>query len=110
MKTFNHIRIDKACRFCAKYSFILGSLIMLSFCMTGVHAIKVIGLIYLVVAIGTNVGMLFIVLIHLAIYPKHYLNILQSASIILFNVPVAIFYLWLVEELQNTVFQITTTI
>ena len=110
MEIFNRSRLDKAGRFCAKYTFILGSLILLLYCITGISELRMIGLIYFVGAVLINLFLMFFLFIYLLIYPKYYLDILKTAATILFNLPIAIFYLWLVEELQHKVFQITTII
>jgi len=110
MEPYSNSRLDKAGRFCAKYTFILGSMILLLFCLTGISELRVIGLIYFVGAVLINLFLMFVLFIYLLIYPKDYLDILKTAAIILFNLPVAIFYLWLTEELQQKVFQISTTI
>lgn len=90
-------------RFCAKYSFILGSLILLAFVFTGIHTLKIIGLIYFVTAAGINLIVLFILFINLLIHPHRYLDILKTMAIMLLNIPVAIFYLWLTEQIHHIV-------
>lgn len=108
METYNCGRINKAGKFCAKYTFILGSLILILFCFTGIRELRIMGFIYFAIAVFVNLLMMFILFVHLLIYPKQYMDLLKTAAIILFNLPVAVFYLWLAEEVQHTIFQITT--
>lgn len=107
MKTDNYSRVDKACKFCAKYTFIMGSMILLLYCVTGISEVRVAGFVYFVAAILINLLMVFILFVHLLVYPKQYFDLLKSAAIILVNLPIAIFYLWLVEEVQDKIFHIT---
>lgn len=110
METYHFSHIHKACKFCAKYTFILGSLILLLFFITGNTEVRVIGFIYFLSAVVANLLMMCILFVYLLVYPKLYLDLLKTAAIILFNVPVAIFYLWLADEVQQTFFQITKTL
>lgn len=82
----------------AKYSFILGSAIFFSFTLTGIHDLEIFGLIYNVIACAINGVVLLSLLILMIIYPRRYWEILESVCILLFNIPVALLYLFLLPK------------
>ena len=104
MEITQYPRIIRTCRFCAKYTFIIGSMIMLLFCLTHAQAVNIAGMIFMLSATLINMLMLFILLINLLIHPTYYLDLLKTAATILFNVPVAGFYLWLAEQIRQLPF------
>jgi len=92
-------KLKKASLVLAKYSFIIGSVIFFSFILTGISSLQITGFIYNVIACAAN-GLFLLALFGLMIiYPKRYWDILQLMLILLFNVPVAIFYLWIATAL-----------
>ena len=101
METNPTIRLKTAGRFCAKYSFIAGSLIALLYCTTGSLALQITGAIFAVLALGVNLIVFAVLFINILIYPQHYLEIGKTMILMLLNIPVAVFYLWLSQEFQH---------
>lgn len=101
----NHINsIRSTGRFCAKYSFILGSLIALFFFITGIKEIMIMGLIYTVAAALVNLLILGILFIYLLCFPAYYMEIGNTMALMLLNIPVALFFLWLTQEFDRLPF------
>lgn len=98
----NSIRL--AGRFCAKYSFILGSLIALAFFITGIKEIMIAGFIYTLTAAIINLLILSILFIYLLTYPTYYMEIGKTMALMLLNIPVALFLLWLTQEFERIPF------
>jgi hypothetical protein len=94
--TFENLR--KSCLIVAKYSFIIGSVIFFSFILTRISELQILGFIFNIVACTINGILLLILLSLIAIYPRHYWNILHLILILLFNVPLAIFYLFIATQ------------
>jgi len=82
----------------AKYSFILGSAIFFSFIITGIHELKILGFIYNIIACMINGAAVFSLLILIMLYPKRYWEILECVGILLFNIPAALLYLFLLPN------------
>jgi len=101
METNPTIRLKTAGRFCAKYSFIIGSLIAVLFCVTGALAFQITGAIFAALAFCINMIVFAVLFINILIYPKHYIEIGKTMILMLLNIPVAIFYLWLSQEFQH---------
>lgn len=88
-------RIDFYGRHLALWSFLLGSLIFLIF-HGGWHDIMFVGMYYVLVATVINAVMLFWALILALFNAERRFEHLKTAGIILLNIPVAIFYFYLV--------------
>ncbi|RZK76832.1 MAG: hypothetical protein EOO92_13990 [Pedobacter sp.] len=101
METNPTIRLKNAGRFCAKYSFILGSVIALLYCITGALALQITGAIFAVIAVVVNLIVFAVLFINILIYPQHYIEIGKTMILMLLNIPVAVFYLWLSQEFQH---------
>jgi len=101
MKINNINRLRIAGRFCAKYSFITGSIIALLFCLTGAVLFQIAGVVFAIAAVGLNLLVFALLFINILIYPHHYIEIGKTMILMLLNIPVAIFYLWLTQEFQH---------
>ncbi len=101
METNNINRLRIAGRFCAKYSFIIGSIIALLFCLTGAVLFQIVGVVFAIAAVGLNLLVFALLFINILIYPHHYIEIGKTMILMLLNIPVAVFYLWLTQEFQH---------
>lgn len=82
----------------AKYSFLIGTAIFLIYCASRIDDLIYLGFLYLVIALILNLFILLILITAIIAYPKQYLELLRTATIILLNLPIATFYLWVVTE------------
>ncbi|TCC99845.1 hypothetical protein [Pedobacter psychroterrae] len=101
METNNINRLRIAGRFCAKYSFIIGSIIALLFCLTGAVLFQIVGVVFAIAAVGLNLLVFALLFINILIYPHQYIEIGKTMILMLLNIPVAVFYLWLTQEFQH---------
>lgn len=83
----------------AKYSFLIGTALLIIYCTTKYEPLIPLGLLYVILAMIVNSIMLLIMLIMIIIYPKYYHKLLKTAAIILLNLPIAYLYFWIVTEL-----------
>ncbi|WP_316815310.1 hypothetical protein [Pedobacter nyackensis] len=83
----------------AKYSFLIGTALLITYCITRFDQLITLGLFYVALATIFNSIILLTTLIMIIIYPKHYLQLLKTAIIILLNLPIAFLYFLIVTNL-----------
>ena len=88
----------KIAKGCFVYSLIIGTLIFLSYCISGDNQIAIIGFFYLHAAVVINITMLFILLLLLITEITNRLEFVKAIGLLLVNIPIAFFYLWVVSE------------
>jgi len=79
-------------------SFIIGNLLFVAFMTTKAHALVSPGFIFLYAAFIINILFLLLFIVYAFMYKQYALLILQKASVLLLNIPVAILYTYLVLE------------
>lgn len=94
-KSENH-EIIKLAIYCFKYSLIIGTIFFLSFLVTGNTAIALFGLFYLCLATAVNLFALLLLLITLITIPENRTAILKTMGLVVLNLPIAYFYLWVI--------------
>lgn len=83
---------------CAIISFGLGTFLLLLFILTKVDNVAILGYFYVVLAFTINTILFFFNLL-CAFFTKNYRNkFLINSGILLINVPIALFYLYLMVE------------
>ena len=93
MKTNNYAHLGKLS---AIISFTIGTFIFLLHSITGSNGLPLIGLTYLIIAILTNLVMLFILIVRLLINKHERNQISKSILLMLINIPIAYLYMSLV--------------
>lgn len=83
----------------AKYSFLIGTVLLLIYCTTRYDPLISIGLFYVFLAAISNSIILLTALIMIIIYPRYYPQLLKTALIILLNLPIAFIYFLIVTNL-----------
>ncbi|ATP56992.1 hypothetical protein CPT03_11105 [Pedobacter ginsengisoli] len=99
METTSISQITTIAKECTRYSFIAGSLLFLIYCLTKFSPLIGVGLLYIVLALVINSIIFLSLLITIIIYPEDYLPLLKTAIVMLFNLPIAFIYLWIITEL-----------
>ncbi|NRF41467.1 hypothetical protein HQN83_22265 [Pedobacter sp. LMG 31643] len=98
METTSINQITIIGKVCTKYSFIIGSTLFLSYWITSFSPLITIGLVYITLALLIN-SIVFLSLLTMAIlYSQHFLQLLKTAGIMLFNLPVAFGYFLILTE------------
>lgn len=101
METYTLDRPQRAGRYCAKYTFILGPIIFLLFSIKGMVHLQIAGGICLVTAFVANAIVLFVLFINLLIHPDKYLEILKTMALMMLNIPIMLCYIWMSEEIRQ---------
>jgi len=83
---------------CFKYSLIIGTIIFLSFCIIRDERIAMFGFAYLCFAVIINLLILFTLLVAIVTDAKNRIDIAKSMGLILLNIPIALFYFWVLTE------------
>ena len=94
----NDLNMLKTGKQCAKFSFIVGTVILLLYLITKSDELIMFGCFYLIVACCINALLLILILFLLVSNPKSYREILITIGIIMLNIPIALFYLWVFEH------------
>lgn len=99
MKIASINQITTVAKECTKYSFIIGSILFLSYCLTKFSPLISIGFLYILLALAVNLIIFLSLLIIVIIYPEHSITLLKTALIMLFNLPIVFIYMWIITEL-----------
>ena len=86
--------------FSFKYSLIIGTLLFLSYFVFKEGQILLLGLGYIGIAVVINLIILFVLLINLITATENRSDILKAMCLLLLNIPIAYFYLWVITNLQ----------
>ena len=87
---------------CARISLLAGISIFLTFAITKLEQIMVVGGIFLLVAFMVNGLILFILMLHLLGSKANHPQIFRAIVIMLVNIPIAIFFAWLSIQIANS--------
>lgn len=86
----------------ARLSLLIGTLLFLIAKLFTFNAIFVVGVIYVIVAFIVNSIILFILFLQLSVAsPDHRYVLVRSILLLLFNIPVAILYAWILLALNH---------
>ncbi|ETZ23538.1 hypothetical protein N824_18965 [Pedobacter sp. V48] len=98
MKTMSINQITTIAKECTKYSFVAGSALFLFYCLTKFSPLVPVGLLYIMLALVINLIVFLSLLITIIVHPEHCLTLLKTAVVMLFNLPVAFAYMWIVTN------------
>ena len=87
--------------YCFKYSLIIGTLIFLSYYISGINGIEVIGFFYLCAAVVINCIVLLILLLSLISATTNRSEIVKAMGLLLVNIPIAFLYFWVVTAFPH---------
>ncbi len=96
MKNLNKIGINTA-----KYSFIIGTLFLLTYAITKYDMIAVFGYYYLITAIFFNIAIVLYLIIKTIINKSELITNLKTIGVILLNIPIAYLYVIIVFDYLN---------
>ncbi len=86
----------------ARLSLIIGTILFVIANLNVSDLIMIIGLFYVIIAFIVNSIILFILFLHLTIAsPHHRPALIKTALLLLFNIPVAILYAWILLALNH---------
>jgi hypothetical protein len=99
MTTENYQQLGKRA---ALFSFLLGTLIMLGFFITGEFKLAFVGLFYILIIGSINVLIFIAILIKTFKNPEHKKPLLLTCILMLLNIPVMLLYCWFAFYLLDT--------
>ncbi|WP_199118969.1 hypothetical protein [Pedobacter sp. ASV28] len=102
MKDINdELLIVTVAKQCARISLFIGTSIFLLFAISGVGEVMILGAFFIGLAIFANGLILFILSLHLINHRAAWRKILLAAVLMLSNIPIALFFVWLSVQISD---------
>jgi len=98
METTSINQITTIAKECTRYSFVAGSVLFLFYCLKKFGPLVPVGILYIILALVINSIVFLSLLITIIVHPEHCLTLLKTAVVMLFNLPVAFAYMWIVTN------------
>jgi hypothetical protein len=82
-------------------TFFLGTFLLLMYLVSNNDEFITAGIIYVITALATNILFVLIMIVYAAIYKQYAAKLLINTSLILLNIPVAVFYSYIILNLNQ---------